>query len=133
MTKPLPTDCIKKKPQPTWKTFDISLQKVDLDDPVRHLFIVDISFDYEKTTTRQRTYNEIYPSNIEKQEIIDISKWSVYQLIEQYNETDEEKPRSYRATKKAHATLFEKKFQLLYLNCILIIHLTKNDLKEILY
>ena len=133
MTKPLPTDCIKKKPQPAWKTFDISLQKVDLDDPVRHLFIVDISFDYEKTTTRQRTFNEIYPSNIEKQKIIDISEWSVYQLIEQYNETDEEKPKSYRATKKAHATLSEKKFQLLYLNCILIIHLTKNDLKEILY
>ena len=109
------------------------MQKVDLDDPVRHLFIVDISFDYEKTTTRQRTYNEIYPSNIEKQKIIDISEWSVYQLIEQYIETDEEKPMSYLATKKAHATLFEKKFQLLYLNCILIIHLTKNDLKEILY
>ena len=79
------------------------------------MFVVDISLDYEKATLRQRTYNEIYPSIIEKQKIIDISERSVYQLIEQYNETDEGKPRSYRATKKAHATLSEKKFQPLYL------------------
>ena len=79
------------------------------------MFVVDISLDYEKATLRQRTYNEIYPSIIEKQKIIDISERSVYQLIEQYNETDEGKPRSYRATKKADVTLFEKKFQPLYL------------------
>ena len=66
MTKPLPTGCIKKEPQPTWKTFDILLQKVDLDDPVGHLFVVDISFNYEKASPRQRTYNEIYQSIIEK-------------------------------------------------------------------
>ena len=50
---------------------------------------------------------------LKSKKIIDISDWSVYQLIEQYNETDEGKPRSYRATKKADATLFEKKFKLL--------------------
>ena len=111
MTEPLPTGCIKKEPQPTWKTFDILLQKVDLDDPVGHLFVVDISFDYEKATPRLRTYNKIYPSIIVKQKIIDICERSVYQLIEQYNETDKGKPRSYCATKKAHAALFEKKFQ----------------------
>ena len=32
MAKPLPTGCIKKEPQPTWRTFDILLEKVDLDD-----------------------------------------------------------------------------------------------------
>ena len=42
MRKPLPTGCIKKEPQSTWETFDILLQKVDLDDPVGHLFVVDI-------------------------------------------------------------------------------------------
>ena len=73
------------------------------------MFVVDISFNCEKATPRQRTYNEIYPSIIEKQKIIDISERSVYQLIEQYNETDEGKPRSYRTTKKADVTLFEKK------------------------
>ena len=79
------------------------------------MFVLDINFDYEKAALRQRTYNEIYPSVIEKQKIIDISERSVSQLIEKYNETDEGKPRSYRATKKACRTLFEKKFQPLYL------------------
>ena len=52
MTKPLPTGCIKKEPQPTWKILDILLQKVVLDDPVGHLFVVDINFNYEKANRR---------------------------------------------------------------------------------
>ena len=66
MTKPLPMGCIKKEPEPTWRTFNILLEKADLDDPVGHLFVVDISFDYEKTTPRQRIHNEIHSSIIEK-------------------------------------------------------------------
>ena len=79
--------------------------------------MVDIIFDYEKATPRQRVYNEIYPSIIEKQKIIDVAERSrsVYQLIEQYTESADGKPRSYRSTKKAHATLFKKRFQPLYL------------------
>ena len=66
MTKPTPTGCIKKELQPTWRTFNVLLERVDLDDPVGHLFVVNISFDYEKATPRQRVYNEIYPSIIKK-------------------------------------------------------------------
>ena len=61
MTKSLNTSCIKKEPEPTWRMFNIWLEKVDLDDPVGHLFVVNISFDYEKATPRQCIYNEIYP------------------------------------------------------------------------
>ena len=82
MTKPMSTGCIKKEHQPTWRTFNILLERVDVDDPVGHLLVVDISFDYEKATPRQRLYNEIYPSIIEKQKIIDVAERSVYQLIE---------------------------------------------------
>ena len=110
MTKPMPTGCIKKEPQPTWRTFNLLLERVSLGDPVGHLFVVDISFVYEKATPRQRLYNEIYPSIIEKQKNIDVAERSVYQLIEQYNEASDGEPRSYRATKKAHATLFQKIF-----------------------
>ena len=74
MTKSLPTGCIKKEPQPTWKIFNILLERVDLDDPIGHLLVVDISFSYEKATPRQRVYNEIYPSIIEKQKIIDVEQ-----------------------------------------------------------
>ena len=115
MTKSLPNGCIKKEPEPTWRTFNILLEKVDLDGPVGHLFVVDISFDYEKAMPRQRIYNEIYPSIIEKLKIIDVAKRSVYQLIEQYSKTNNGVLRSYRATKKVHAALFQKRFQLLYL------------------
>ena len=117
MTKSLPNGCIKKEPEPTWRTFNILLEKVDLDGPVGHLFVVDISFDYEKAMPRQGIYNEIYPSIIEKLKIIDVAKRSVYQLIEQYSKTNNGVLRSYRATKKVHAALFQKRFQLLYLVC----------------
>ena len=93
MTKPMTTGCIKKDPQPTWRTFDLLLERVNLEDPVGHLFVVDVSFDYEKASPRQRLYNEIYQSIIEKQKIIDVAERSVYQLIEQYNEAGEILPR----------------------------------------
>ena len=115
MRKPMPTGCIKKEPQPTWRTFNILLERVDLNDPIGHLFVIDISFDYEKATPRQRVYNEIYPSILEKQKIIDVAERSVYQLMEQYTENGDRKPKSSCSTKKAHATLFQKRFQPLYL------------------
>ena len=108
MTKPMPTGCIKKEPQPTWRTFNILLERVDLNDPVGHIFVVDISFDYEKAIARQCIYNEIYPSIIEKQKIIDVGERSVYQLMEQYIESGEGKPKSYCATKKAHQDCSKK-------------------------
>ena len=110
MTKPAPTGCIKKKPQPTWRTFNILLERVGLNDSLGHLFMVDISFDYEKATPRQLIYNEIYPSIIQKQNIIDVAERSLYQLMEQCTESGDGKPNSYRGTKKAHATLFLKDF-----------------------
>ena len=107
--------CIKKEPQPIWKIFNILLERVDLNDPVGHLFVVDISFDHEKATPRQCIYNEIYPSIIEKQKIIDVVEKSVYQLMEQYTKSGDGKPKSYCATKKVHTTLLQKRFQLFYL------------------
>ena len=108
MTKPMPTGCIKKEPQPMWKTFSLLLQHVSLDDPVAHLSVVDISFDYEKATPRKRLCNEINPAIIGKQKIIDVTERSVYQLIEQYNEAGDGEPRSYHGTKKAHVNAFSK-------------------------
>ena len=52
---------------------------------------------------------------IEKQKIIDVAERSVYQLIEQYSKTSDGNLKSYHTTKKAYATLFEKRFQPLYL------------------
>ena len=77
--------------------------------------MVYIEFDHTKATEKQLVYNEVYPAIIEKQKIIDPCEWSVYQLLEQYSSREKGNPRSYRATKKAHATLFKKIFQPMYL------------------
>ena len=78
------------------------------------LYVVDIKFDHTKATRRQIVYNEIYPPIIEKQKIIDLWERSVYQLNEQFCSTEKGNPHAYRVTEKAHAILFEKKFQPMY-------------------
>ena len=58
----------------------------------------------------KKIYNEIYPTIIEKQKIIDPCERSVYQLLEQYVEGENDNPLAYHATAKAHATMLQKRF-----------------------
>ena len=46
----MPTNVIKEKPSPTWKTFKFLLESVSINDPIEELFVVDIKFDYENVT-----------------------------------------------------------------------------------
>ena len=46
--------------------------------------------------------------------IIDPCEGSIYQLLKQHSTTEKGKLRSYKATKKAHATMFKKNFQLMH-------------------
>ena len=108
MTKPLPNGCIKKEEVSNRRKFDLLLETVILEDKMRKFFVVEIHFYHKNETPRQFLYNEIFPPVIEKHKIIDASERSVYQLIEQYSETDKGIPYAYRCTHKAHATLFEK-------------------------
>ena len=96
-------------------TFNLLLEKVSLDDPIGHLFVVDIEFDQKNVTKKQFLYNEILPPIIEKQKVLDANERSVYQLLELFDETIKDKPKSYRCTAKSHATMFLKKFIPLYL------------------
>ena len=48
MTKPMPTGCIHLNSDTSFKTFNILLEKVDLNDQVGHLYLVDIEVDLEK-------------------------------------------------------------------------------------
>ena len=109
MTKPMPTGCIKEYNSPSWLTFNLLLEKVSLDNLIGHLFVVAIEFDQKNATKKQFLYNEILPPTIEKQKVLDASEQSVYQLLELFDETTEEKPKSYRCTAKSHATMFQKK------------------------
>ena len=115
MTKPMPTGCIKENPAPTWLKFNLLLETVDINDKIGHLFVVDIEFDEKNSTEKQLLYNEIFPPIIEKDKTLDANERSVYQLLELFDKTTEEKPKSYGCTSKSHATMFPKKFIRLYL------------------
>ena len=114
MTKPLPTGCIKNDSDLSWRTFNLLLESVSLEDKIGHLYIVDIKFDYENATEKQIVYNEIYLPIVEKQKTIDPCEKSVYQLLDNYKEK-KNGPISYRVTAKAHSTMVSKKCIPLYL------------------
>ena len=46
MGKTLTTGCIKENLDVTWRTFNLLLEKVSLDDQIGHLYVVDIEFDH---------------------------------------------------------------------------------------
>ena len=108
MTRPMPTGCIKQNPSPTWATFNLLLEKVSLEDKIGHLFVVDIEFDFENASPRQMIYNEIFPPIIEKKKIMEANERSLFQLLELFSKTEQNKPRSYVCTAKSHATLLPK-------------------------
>ena len=115
MTKPMPTGCIKEHPATSWLKFNLLLKTVDLDNKIDHLFVVDIEFEKKRATEQEYLYHEILPTIIEKQKILDANERSLYQLLELFGKTSDNKPKSHRCTAKSHATLFPKKFILLYL------------------
>ena len=114
MTRPMPTGFIKQNNSPSWLEFNLLLEKVSLEDSIGHLFVVDIEFDEKNASKRQYMYNEIFPPIIEKQKILDANEWSLFQLLELFDKTND-KPKSYRCTAKSHATMFPKKYIPLYL------------------
>ena len=65
MTKPMPVGCIKEK-QADYLEFNLLFEKVNLDDRIGHIFVVDIEFNYKEATKTQIMYNEIMPPFIEK-------------------------------------------------------------------
>ena len=108
MTRPMPIGCIKQNNSPSWLEFNLLLEKVPLDDPIGHLFIVDIEFDEKDATKKQYINNEIFPPIIEKQNILDANERLLYQILELFNKTNDDKTKSYRCTAKSHATMFPK-------------------------
>ena len=85
----------------------------------------------EKATPKQRVYNEIYPSIIEKQKIIDVHERSTYQLLEQHTENDSGEPKTYRTTQKAHTTLLKKRYQVYLQHLSLLIKRAGWEVKKI--
>ena len=84
MTKPVPMGFIKEKPSPTWNTFNLLLESVSIDDPIGHLFVADIKFDYDNATKKQLLFNEILPPVIEKHKILGVNERFIYQLLKHF-------------------------------------------------
>ena len=59
MTKPLPTGCIKDDSDISWETFSLFLEKVNFEDKIGHVFVVDIDFDSKNATEKELASNEI--------------------------------------------------------------------------
>ena len=114
MTKPMPVGSIKEK-EADWLKFNLLLEKVDLDDEIGHLFLVDIEFHQHKATPRQMLYNEIFLPIVEKKKTLDANERSVFQLFELYSETEKHNPKSYKLSSQSQATLMPKKYIPLYL------------------
>ena len=114
MTKPMPVGGIKDK-EADWKTFNILMERVSLDDPIGHLFIVDIEFDHEKASPKQLMYNEVFPPVVEKKKVLEPNERSIFQLFELYSETLNNNPKSYKLSAQSQATLLPKKYLPLYI------------------
>ena len=55
MTKPLPTGCIKNDSDLSWRTFNLLLESVSLEDKIGHLHIVDIN-----STMKMQLKNKLF-------------------------------------------------------------------------
>ena len=147
MTEPMPVGSIKDK-DPSWAEFNLLMEKISLDDPIGHMFVVDIEFDYQKATDRQIMYNEVFPPIVDKKATLEANERSIFQLLELYSEDIKGTPKNYKVTPKSQATLLPKRCIPIYpeelkfvifrwdgrlQNCINIIILSKKDLSETLY
>ena len=77
------------------------LKTAYLDDAVRHLFVADIRFDFNRSNIKSLMYNKIYCQIFEKQKPIDATEKWVFQLSKRLRNGDRNSdPRSYLSTKK---------------------------------
>ena len=91
------------------------MEKVSLDDPIGHLFVVHAEFEHEKATDCQIMYNEIFPPFTDKQTRIEANERSVFQLLELYSENVKGTPKGYKINSKFHSNLLPKRCVLIYL------------------
>ena len=108
MTKPLPTDSIKRKKVPTMREFDLIIQVISDEDKICHLFVVDKHFDQKNVSKRQLFFNEIYSPIFEKKKVLSANERSVFELLDAMRLNDEATINSFKTTAKTHAIMDEK-------------------------
>ena len=89
----MPVGSIKDK-DPSWAEFNLLMERVSLDDPIGHMFVVDIEFDHQKATDHQIMYNEVFPPIVDKKATLEANERSIFQLVELYSEDIKGKPKN---------------------------------------
>ena len=114
MTKPLPYGCIKKhKHVPSLLEFNRILDRISHNEPIGHLFIVNIKF-YNKNP-KTLLFNEIYPPTFEKNKKIERYGRSTIQLMSVLRRNEEKDViHSFKYSSKAHSTLENRRYIPLY-------------------
>lgn len=114
ITKPLPYGCIKKQKRvPTLSQFNKILDSLDHNDPIGHLFTVDIKF--HDVNEKNLLFNEIYAPIFEKNKQIDPFEKSTVQIMSRTVKKDgKDDIDSLPFTCKTHSTLKDKLFVTLY-------------------
>ena len=95
--------------------FNLLMERVSLDDPIGHMFVVDIEFDHQKATDHQIMYNEVFPLIVDKKATLEANERSIFQLVELYSEDIKGKPKNYKVTPKSQTTLLPKRCIPIYL------------------
>ena len=114
ITKPMLVGSIKEESL-SWVKFKLLMEKVSLDNPIGHIFVVDVEFEHEKATDCQIMYNDIFPPFTDKQARIEANERSVFQLLELYSEDIKGAPKSYKISSKCHSNLLAKRCVPMYL------------------
>ena len=114
MTKPVLVGSIKEQSL-SWVKFKLLMEKVSLDNPIGHIFVVDVEFEHEKATDCQIMYNDIFPPFTDEQARIEANERSVFQLFELYFEDIKGAPKSYKISSKCHFNLLAKRCVPMYL------------------
>ena len=105
MTKLLPTGSIKRaKKLPTIREFDLIVQGISDTDKIRHLFIIDIEFDYKNATKKQLFFNEIYIPIFEKKKVLPGNEKTVFHLLNAMRLNDKDIINSNKTPTKNHST-----------------------------
>ena len=108
MTKPLPIGCIKKEPStptPSIRKLCLLLSGLSHLDPIGHLFVVDIEFDFERATEKEFFLNKMYTPLFEKKKVLPTRDRSVFQLFDAIRMKDNATLNNYKCTAKTHSAM----------------------------
>ena len=108
MTKPLPTDNIKKeKKVPNLREFNLIIQGISDQDKIGHLFVLDIEFDQENASEKNH-FSTRSTLPFSKKKVLSANERSFFQLLDAMRMNDKGTMNSYKTIAKTSASMDKK-------------------------